>query len=79
MPNRTGLFSDVLLDTCGGVTICFVLFMAIQAFEWIKKMRALPNRESLLPAAIPRPDFESAATSTLPNATPRGLLAGANW
>jgi VanZ family protein len=52
VPNRTGQFSDVLLDTCGGVALCFVLFLAMQTFEWIKKVRALPNREPLLPVAV---------------------------
>jgi len=40
LPNRTGQFSDVLLDTCGGVALCFLLFLAMQAVEWIKNARA---------------------------------------
>lgn len=31
LPNRMGRFSDVLLDTCGGVALCFVLFLLMQA------------------------------------------------
>ncbi|MGA3343459.1 MAG: VanZ family protein [Terracidiphilus sp.] len=33
LPNRTGQFSDVLLDTCGGVALGLVLFLAMQAAE----------------------------------------------
>jgi VanZ family protein len=50
VPNRTGQFSDVLLDTCGGAALCFVLFLAMQAADWIKRVRALPVRESMLTA-----------------------------
>jgi len=46
VPNRTGQFNDVLLDTCGGVALCFVLFLAMQAVEWIKRVRALPAQRS---------------------------------
>jgi len=52
VPNRTGQFGDVLLDTCGGVVICFALFLAMQTFEWIKNVRALPDSETLLSAAV---------------------------
>ena len=31
LPNRCGQFSDVLLDTCGGVALCLLLFLAMQA------------------------------------------------
>lgn len=34
LPNRTGQFSDVLLDTCGALALCLVLFLAMQAAEW---------------------------------------------
>jgi VanZ family protein len=30
LPNRTGQFSDVMLDTCGGLALCLVLFLAMQ-------------------------------------------------
>jgi VanZ family protein len=51
VPNRTGQFSDVLLDTCGGVALCFALFLAMQALEWIKNARALPAQKRLLAAS----------------------------
>jgi VanZ family protein len=35
LPNRTGQFSDVLLDTCGGATLCLLLFIAMQMAEKI--------------------------------------------
>jgi VanZ family protein len=37
LPNRSGQFSDVLLDTCGAVALCFVLFVAMQAVEWRRR------------------------------------------
>jgi VanZ family protein len=40
LPNRTGQFSDVLLDTCGGVALCFLLFLAMQSVDWIRRVRA---------------------------------------
>ncbi len=36
VPNRWGSFSDVLLDTCGGAALCFVLFLWMMALDWIK-------------------------------------------
>jgi len=33
LPNRCGQFSDVLLDTCGGVVLGLVLFVAMQTAE----------------------------------------------
>jgi VanZ family protein len=39
LPNRSGQFSDVLLDTCGAVALCLVLFLAMQAVEWRRRMR----------------------------------------
>jgi VanZ family protein len=33
LPNRWGSFSDVLLDTSGGVALCFALFLVIQAVK----------------------------------------------
>jgi VanZ family protein len=33
LPNRSGQFSDVLLDTCGGMALCLVLFLAMQAAQ----------------------------------------------
>ena len=40
LPNRTGQFSDVLLDCCGAAALCFVLFLAMQTVEGLKKARA---------------------------------------
>jgi VanZ family protein len=40
LPNRTGQFSDVLLDCCGAAALCFVLFLAMQAVEGRKQARA---------------------------------------
>jgi VanZ family protein len=34
LPNRSGQFSDVLLDTLGAVTLCLVLFLAMRAAQW---------------------------------------------
>jgi VanZ family protein len=46
LPNRTGLFSDVLLDTCGAAAMCFLLFLAMQAVEWGRQARLRPSRET---------------------------------
>jgi VanZ family protein len=40
VPNRTGQFSDVLLDTCGGVALGLALFLAMQATEGRRRARA---------------------------------------
>ncbi len=40
LPNRTGCFSDVLLDTCGGMALGLVLFVAMQAVEGRRQARA---------------------------------------
>ena len=40
LPNRSGEFSDVLLDTCGAVALCSVLFLAMQAAEWRRRARS---------------------------------------
>lgn len=40
LPNRTGQFSDVLLDCYGAAVLCFVLFLGMQAVEGRKKARA---------------------------------------
>ncbi|HME57978.1 MAG TPA: VanZ family protein, partial [Terracidiphilus sp.] len=40
LPNRTGQFSDVLLDCCGAAVLCFVLFLGMQAVEGRKKAQA---------------------------------------
>ncbi len=34
LPNRTGQFSDVLLDTLGAMAMCLVLFLAMRAVQW---------------------------------------------
>jgi VanZ family protein len=40
LPNRTGQFSDVLLDCCGAAVLCFVLFLGMQAVDVIRQARA---------------------------------------
>jgi VanZ family protein len=40
LPNRTGLFSDVLLDTCGALAVGLALFLAMLAAEWLRQTRA---------------------------------------
>jgi VanZ family protein len=40
LPNRFGQFSDVLLDTCGAVVCCFMLYLAMQAVEFLRRMRS---------------------------------------
>jgi VanZ family protein len=49
LPNRTGQFSDVLLDTGGGMALCFVLFLVLQMVKCFKKARALPAQNAMLP------------------------------
>jgi VanZ family protein len=39
LPNRYGQFSDVMLDTCGAVALCFLLFLAMQAVEGRRQAR----------------------------------------
>jgi len=34
VPNRYGRVSDVLLDTCGALATCLMLFMVMQALSW---------------------------------------------
>ena len=47
LPNRTGQFSDVLLDTFGGVALCFLLFLVMQAVNWRNhaRLRAVSRRK----------------------------------
>jgi VanZ family protein len=58
LPNRTGQFSDVLLDTCGAVALCLVLFLAMQAAQWRGRVRdSRPGRirqgwSAQFPAAV---------------------------
>jgi VanZ family protein len=40
LPNRSGLFSDVLLDWCGAMALCLILFLAMQAVESRRKAQA---------------------------------------
>ncbi len=40
LPNRTGQFSDVLLDTGGGVALGLALFLTMQAVESLRSARA---------------------------------------
>jgi len=54
VPNRTGLFSDVLLDTCGGVALCFALFLAMQIVEWIKNAPSLQDSGGAIGALTQR-------------------------
>jgi VanZ family protein len=39
LPNRTGQFSDVLLDCCGAAALCLVLFLGMQAAEGLRQAR----------------------------------------
>jgi VanZ family protein len=39
LPNRTGQFSDVLLDTCGAVTLGLMLFLAMRAVQRRRQAR----------------------------------------
>ncbi len=39
LPNRFGQFSDVLLDTFGGLTLCLTLFLVMQLVEWRAQVR----------------------------------------
>lgn len=41
LPNRTGQFSDVLLDCCGAAALCFVLFVGMQVAEGRRQARAM--------------------------------------
>ena len=52
-PNRWGSVSDVLLDTCGGVAMCFALFLAMQAVEWIKNAPFLRDSGWIVDCANP--------------------------
>jgi len=40
LPNRSGQFSDVLLDCCGAAVLCLMLFLTMQAVEGRKQARA---------------------------------------
>jgi VanZ family protein len=40
LPNRTGQFSDVLLDCAGAAALCLVLFLGMQAAEGLRQTRA---------------------------------------
>ncbi|HEY1208036.1 MAG TPA: VanZ family protein [Terracidiphilus sp.] len=40
LPNRTGQFSDVLLDCCGAAALCFVLFLWMKAVEGRRRVRS---------------------------------------
>jgi VanZ family protein len=51
LPNRTGQFSDVLLDTCGGAALCLLLFVAMQMAE--KLPAALKRHSSRRAANVP--------------------------
>jgi VanZ family protein len=44
LPNRTGTFSDVLLDTCGAVALGLALFIVTLALNWLKRSRTTPSR-----------------------------------
>ncbi len=39
LPNRTGQFSDVLLDCCGAMALCLVLFLGMQVVESQRQAR----------------------------------------
>jgi VanZ family protein len=40
IPNRSGRFSDVVLDTCGGAVLCFGLFLVMLTVDWLRGVRA---------------------------------------
>lgn len=40
LPNRTGQFSDVLLDTCGAVVLGVALFLVMVALEGLRRSKA---------------------------------------
>lgn len=40
LPNRSGQFSDVLLDTCGAAMLGLLLFLAMSLVDWRKGARA---------------------------------------
>ena len=40
LPNRTGQFSDVMLDCCGAAALCLMLFMTMRAVEGRKRAQA---------------------------------------
>jgi VanZ family protein len=40
LPNRSGQFSDVLLDCCGAAALCLMLFLTMQVVEGRKQARA---------------------------------------
>jgi VanZ family protein len=65
LPNRCGQFSDVLLDTCGGVALCFVLFLAMQVVEDRRQARTRMGRHRE-PACV-----EAVAYSKIRVAIPR--------
>jgi VanZ family protein len=39
LPNRSGQFSDVLLDCCGAAAMCLILFLAMRVVENRKQAR----------------------------------------
>jgi VanZ family protein len=43
LPNRTAQFSDVLLDTCGGVVLCLALFLAM---TWIGRCKEARSKRT---------------------------------
>ncbi len=44
LPNRTGQFSDVLLDTCGAALLSLLLFLAMLAVERRRRVRTATGR-----------------------------------
>jgi VanZ family protein len=44
LPNRTGQFSDVLLDTCGAVVLCLALFLVMQMAKGCRQERRRAGR-----------------------------------
>jgi VanZ family protein len=40
LPNRSGQFSDVLLDCCGAAVLCLMLFLTMRAVEARKQARS---------------------------------------
>jgi VanZ family protein len=53
LPNRTGCFADVLLDTAGAVVLQAVLFLSLQllAYRRTMSLRLVPSATANLPVA----------------------------
>lgn len=54
LPNRSGSFGDVLLDTCGAVAVGLAIFLVMEAVEW-RRQRPARVKVVLKPTAL-RPE-----------------------